>query len=199
MTFKNLRTGSTIHRHAIADIDVLSGSEGVVVLIGDLIGQLASDPELKQKHPIAPQQGAMGAFANYMPQTTEQVVNLSVKIGDKNIPITGLNPMADIEDCGGGLFVSCSRDAINAEVSAYKQISDLAISEQTLSVHKTISDSCAAIIAQLNPEIAERQRMEYENKELKGEIKDMKNMLDCLMKKMEGLEIKKPKNYGNDN
>lgn len=107
--------------------------------------------------------------------------------------------MADIEDCGGGVFVSCSRDAINAEIAAYKHISDLALSEETLGVHRTISGNCSEIMARLNPEIAERQRMEQENQELKGEIKDMKAMLDCMMKKMEGLENKKPKNYGNDN
>lgn len=187
MTFKTLRTGSTLyvfHKDNAPRLEV---------------GQLASDPEIRQKHPIAPTQGVMGSYPSYMPQTTEQVVDLSVKIAEKTIPIKGLNPMADIEDCGGGVFVSCSRDAINAEIAAYKHISDLALSEETLGVHRTISGNCSEIMARLNPEIAERQRMEQENQELKGEIKDMKAMLDCMMKKMEGLENKKPKNYGNDN
>lgn len=184
MTFKTLRTGSTLyvfHKDNAPRLEV---------------GQLASDPEIRQKHPIAPPQGVMGSYPSYMPQTTEQVVDLSVKIAEKTIPIKGLNPMADIEDCGGGVFVSCSRDAINAEIAAYKHISDLALSEETLGVHRTISGNCSEIMARLNPEIAERQRMEQENQDLKKEIKDMKSMLDSIMK---GLENKKPKNYGNDN
>lgn len=184
MTFKTLRTGSTLyvfHKDNAPRLEV---------------GQLASDPEIRQKHPIAPPQGVMGSYPSYMPQTTEQVVDLSAKIAEKTIPIKGLNPMADIEDCGGGVFVSCSRDAINAEIAAYKHISDLALSEETLGVHRTISGNCSEIMARLNPEIAERQRMEQENQDLKKEIKDMKSMLDSIMK---GLENKKPKNYGNDN
>lgn len=177
MTFRNLRIGSTLY---VFYKDNAPRME---------VGQLASDIEIKQKHPITPQGVPMTAYPQMLPQQTEQVVDLMIKIGEKTVPVKGLNPMADIQDCGGGVYVACSRDAINAEVMAYKQISDLALSEETLGVHRTISTNCAAIIAQINPEIAERQRMEMENQELRNEIKTMQGKIDSLIKKLtKGLE-----------
>lgn len=64
-----------------------------------------------------------------MPQQQEQVVDLSIKIGDKVQPIEGLTPSTDIQDCGNGLFVSCNRDAVNAEVAAYMHNSEVAIAD----------------------------------------------------------------------
>lgn len=175
MTFKNLKPGSTLYVFYKNNAPRLE------------VGLLTSDPEIKQKHPITQQQGAM--LPNFMPQPTEQVVDLMVRIGDKVVPVRGLNPMSDIQDCGNDVFVSCSRDAINAEVMSHKQTSDLALSEETLGVHRTISENCEGIMAQLNPEIAERQRMEQENQELRNEIKTINGKIDSLIKKLsKGLE-----------
>lgn len=175
MTFRNLKTGSTLYVFYKNDAPRIE------------VGVLTSDPEIKQKHPIAPQQNGM--IPNFMPQPTEQVVDLFVRIGEKIVPVQGLNPAADIQDCGNKVYVSCSRDAINAEVLSHKQTSDLALSEETLTVHRTISANCEGIMAQLNPEIAERQRMEQENQELRAEIKTINGKIDSLIKKLsKGLE-----------
>ena len=109
---------------------------------------------------------------------------MTVKLSDKVQPVEGLAPTADIQDCGNGLFISCSRDAINAEVLAYKQISDIALSEETLAMHREISGGCDKILMQLNPEVAERQRIEAENKELKKELSEMKGMLNTLLEQL---------------
>lgn len=127
----------------------------------------------------------------------EQVVDLSIKIGDKVQPIEGLTPSTDIQDCGNGLFVSCNRDAVNAEVAAYMHNSEVAIADDVINAHRQIIESCKNIMVVLNPEIAERQRLEKENSELKTQLKElyksqseMKGMMASLLEQL-GSPIKK--------
>ena len=167
MAFKDLRPGSTVYFFYKTSSPKLD------------IGQVMSEPNTRQKYPV-PNQG-QPFIPQFPPQSQEQVVDMTVKLPEKVQPVEGLTPTADIQDCGNGLFISCSRDAINAEVLAYKQISDIAISEETLAMHRQISDNCSQILMQLNPEVAERQRIEAENKELKKELSEMKSMLNTLL------------------
>lgn len=167
MAFKDLRPGSTVYFFYKDNSPRLD------------IGQVTSEPELRQKYPV-PNQG-QSFIPQFQPQQQEQVVDMTVRILEKIQPVKGLCPTADIQDCGNGLLVSCSRDAINAEVMAYKQMSDTALSEDTLAIHKQIVKNCSDILTQLNPEVAERQRIEAENKELKKELSEMKSMLSTLL------------------
>ena len=182
MAFQNLRNGSTVY--------ILYKTNEPKLEIGQVLGE----PKVRQKFPI---NGQPYPAPQFMPQQQEQVVDLSVKIGDKVQPIEGLTPSIDIQDCGNGLFVSCSRDAINAEVAAFMHNSEVAISEETIKAHQTIVGNCKQIMVQLNPEIAERQRLEVENRELKGEIKrlsdsqkEMKEMMTTLLEQL-GSPVKK--------
>lgn len=170
MAFKDLRPGSTVYFFYKNNSPRLE------------IGQVISEPNMRQKYPMQPQ--AQPYMAHIQPQPQEQVVDISIKLSEKVQPVEGLTPTADIQDCGNGLLISCSRDAINAEVFAYKQISDIALAQETLQTHKQISSSCAEIIATLNPEVAERQRMEAENQELKKELYEMKGMLNSLLEQL---------------
>ena len=136
-------------------------------------------------------------YAGFMPQQQEQVVDLSIKIGDKVQPIEGLTPSTDIQDCGNGLFVSCNRDAVNAEVAAYMHSSEVAIADEVINAHRQIIESCKNIMVVLNPEIAERQRLEKENSELKTQLKElyksqseMKGMMASLLEQL-GSPVKK--------
>ena len=178
MAFQNLRTGSTVYAFTKSNSPQFE------------IGQVIADPEIHAKYPqqgISP--GQVYNPPSFMPPAPqEQVVKLTIRFGEKIQPIDRLTPTADIQDCGNGLFISCSRDAINAEVLSYKQISDNALAPQVLETHKQISSKCAEIINQLNPEIAERQRLEAENKKLreelsviKSETSEMKGMLSDLL------------------
>ena len=95
------------------------------------------------------------------------------------------------------MFIACNRDAVNAEVVAYMHNSEVAIDEATLEMHRTIVNNCKHIMSQLNPEIAERQRLEAENTELKNEIKrlsesqkEMKGMMATLLEQL-GSPVKK--------
>lgn len=167
MAFKDLRQGSTVYFFYKTNTPRLD------------IGQITSDLNVRQKY-SAPSQ-SQPFIPTYPPPQQEQVVDMTVKLPDKVQPVEGLAATADTQDCGNGLIISCSRDAINAEVQAYKQISDNALAEETLAVHRQISENCAAILSQLNPEVAERQRMEAENKELKKEMSEMKKMMQTLL------------------
>jgi len=181
MAFQNLRTGSTVYAFYKSNLPQLE------------VGQVIADPELRTKYPIGQQ--APGQTYNPMnfmgAQPQEQVAKLSIRFGEKIQPIDGLRPNADIQDCGNGLILSCSREAINAEVIAYKQLSDNALDPEVLAIHKTISGNCADIIAKLNPEVAERQRLETENKKLreelmsiKAETSEVKGMLSSLLEQL---------------
>lgn len=151
-------------------------------------------PKIRQKYPI-PTPGQ--PYTGFMPQQQEQVVDLSIKIGDKVQPIEGLTPSTDIQDCGNGLFVSCNRDAVNAEVAAYMHSSEVAIADEVINAHRQIIESCKNIMVTLNPEIAERQRLEKENSELKTQLKElyksqseMKGMMASLLEQL-GSPVKK--------
>lgn len=183
MAFQNLRTGSTVYAFYKSNSPQLE------------VGQVIADPELRVKYPV----GQQVPGQNYNPmnfmgnQPQEQVVKLSIRFGEKIQPIDGLRPTADIQDCGNGLILSCNREAINAEVIAYKQLSDSALAPEVLAAHKAISENCADIIAKLNPEVAERQRLEIENKKLreellsiKAETSEVKGMLSNLLEQLGG-------------
>lgn len=98
---------------------------------------------------------------------------------------------------GNGLFVSCNRDAVNAEVAAYMHNSEVAIADDVINAHRQIIESCKNIMVVLNPEIAERQRLEKENSELKTQLKElyksqseMKDMMASLLEQL-GSPVKK--------
>lgn len=182
MAFQNLRTGSTVYIFHKDNSPKLE------------IGQVIAEPKIRQKYPI-PTPGQ--PYTGFMPQQQEQFVDLSIKIGDKVQPIEGLTPSTDIQDCGNGLFVSCNRDAVNAEVTAYMHNSEVAIADEVINVHKQIIESCKNIMVVLNPEIAERQRLEKENSELKTQLKElresqseMKGMMASLLEQL-GSPVKK--------
>lgn len=186
MAFQNLRTGSTVYAFTKSNSPQFE------------VGQVVSDPELRAKYPnTAPAPGQVYNAPPFLPPPQEQVVKLSIRFGEKIQPIDGLSPTADIQDCGNGLFISCSREAINAEVVAYKQMSDNAIAPKVIEMHQHISQRCADILIKLNPEVAERQRLEAENKKLRDELKvlrgetsEMKGMLSSLLEQL-GSPVKK--------
>lgn len=177
MAFQNLRNGSTVY--------ILYKTNDPKLEIGQVLGE----PKIRQKFPL--NGGQPYPTPQFMPQQQEQVVDLSIKIGEKVQPVEGLTPNIDIQDCGNGLFVSCSRDAINAEVAAFMHNSEVAISDETISAHRTIVNNCKQIMMQLNPEIADRQRIEQENKELRNQLeglrksqREMKDMMTTLLEQL---------------
>lgn len=163
MAFQNLKTGNTVYAFTKSNPPTFE------------IGQVIADAEVHTKYPQQnPVPGQM--FPGFMPSPPqEQAVKLSIRFGEKIQPIDNLMPTADIQDCGNGLFLSCSREAINAEVFAFKQLSDNAIAPKVIEMHQINSQVCTDIITKLNPEIAEKQRLEAENQKLREELQTIKS------------------------
>lgn len=190
MAFQNLRTGSTVYAFYQTESPKFE------------IGQLMEEPELSDKYPVPNQNGQMYPMPMYQqpPQQKEQVVKLVIKFGDKIQPIERINANLDIQDCGNGLILSCNRDAMNARIIAYKQISERALDERTLETHRNIYKACEEALTALNPEIAERQRLEEENEKLRAELQqirnetsEMKGMMSELLQQLGGSSSGKQK------
>lgn len=116
-----------------------------------------------------------------MPQV-EIVVDVSVNIGGQITNFQNLPAGMEIADFGqnGNIVISCSRDAMNNEVSMMKQKSiDLL---NSVSYHQEVISSCDKMLNLLNPEFAAKQQQEKEISDLKAQMAEMgRNMSDLMM------------------
>lgn len=119
-------------------------------------------------------------------QTQEMVVDVTVKVGEQSLTFQKLPVNADIADFSnnGNVVVSCSRDAMNAEIASMKQKSTEVIN--SVDYHKSVISGCDTMLQSLNPEFAERQRQEADNKALREEVSELKSMLAEFMKVNQG-------------
>lgn len=115
------------------------------------------------------------------------------------------NPLVDIgsvvsvsADFGqnGNIVISCSREAMNSEVSAIRQKSLDELNRRNY--HENVIAGCDKILTVLNPEFAEKQRQEQEIATLKGQMSEMSRSMADLMamnkKLMEQLGVAETKN-----
>ena len=80
----------------------------------------------------------------------------------------------EIADFGNNIVIATSKEAMNNEVHSLKQRSlDILNSVEQ---HQSIILGCDEILQRLNPEIAEKQRQEQENKALREELNSLKEM-----------------------
>lgn len=102
------------------------------------------------------------------------VLDITADINGKSTNFQKLPANSDIADFGNNVVVSVSKDAMNNEVSSMKQRSlDIL---NSIEQHQSIIQGCDKILQLLNPEIAEKQRQEQENKQLREEINSLKEM-----------------------
>ena len=130
-------------------------------------GTVASVTAPKPKYPVSP--APMGTF----PQM-EMVVDIMVNIGGQVIPLKDLKANADIDD-NGTVVVSCSKDAINSEVSMMRQKSMDILS--STDYHKNVMACCDKMLNDLNPEIAAKRKQDEE-------IRSMKEQMNTIVKSM---------------
>lgn len=105
---------------------------------------------------------------------SELVIDISVDINGSTTNFQKLPANTDIADFGNNMVISCNKDAINSEINAMKQKSQDIIN--SVNQHEQIIKDCDLILEQLNPEIAEKQRQEQDNKALREEINSLKEM-----------------------
>ena len=111
----------------------------------------------------------------------EMVVDLVVSIGGQNTNLQGLPAGSDIADFGqnGNIVVSCSRDAMNGELSTLRQKSTDILN--SIEYHKNVIASCDKMLNALNPEFAAKRQQEQEIDTMKKQIASMTQSMNALM------------------
>lgn len=102
------------------------------------------------------------------------VLDITVEVDGKTTNFQKLPANSEIADFGNNIVIAISKEAMNSEVTSMKQRSlDIL---NSIEQHQSIINGCDEILKVLNPEIAEKQRQEQENKALREEINSLKEM-----------------------
>lgn len=171
--FQNLRANNQLF--------ILHKDENPLVDIGSVVSVSAAKPKYPMPTPIG-----------QIPQM-EMVVDVVVCVNGQNTTFQNLPAGADIADFGqnGNIVISCSREAMNSEVSAIRQKSLDELNRRNY--HENVIAGCDKILTILNPEFAEKQRQEQEISTLKGQMSEMSRSMADLMamnkKLMEQLSV----------
>ena len=154
MAFSNLRCGNQLY--------ILHKDSVPTIEIGKVIS-------ISQ---VSPKYGNM-----YSP---EMVVDISANVNGQPTNFQKLPALGDIADFGNNIVLSCNKDAMSSEVLSMKQRSVDLIN--SVELHQNIIKGCDEILTQLNPEIKEKQRQEEENKALRDELNQLKDMFKEFLK-----------------
>ena len=154
MAFSNLRSGNQLY--------ILHKDSIPTIEIGKVIS-------ISQ---VSPKYGNM-----YSP---EMVVDISASVNGQPTNFQKLPALGDIADFGNNIVLSCNKDAMSSEVLSMKQRSVDLIN--SIELHQNIIKGCDEILTQLNPEIKEKQRQEEENKALRDELNQLKDMFKEFLK-----------------
>ena len=109
------------------------------------------------------------------------VLDITAEVDGRQTNFQKLPANSEIADFGNNVVVATSKAAMSNEVMSLKQRSlDILNSVEQ---HQSIILGCDEILQILNPEIAEKQRQELENKALREEINSLKEMFSEFMNK----------------
>ena len=159
MAFQNLRNNHQIyilHKDAIPTLE---------------IGKVTNDSV-----PI-PKYGNTGMY-------NDLILDITVNIDGTSTNFQKIPANNDIADFGNNIVIATSKDAMNNEVVSMKQRSMDIIN--SIEQHKSIIQGCDEILQTLNPEIAEKQKQEQENKALREEINSLKEMFSEFINQFKG-------------
>ena len=113
---------------------------------------------------------------------TDLVLDITVDIDGRSTNFQKLPATNEIADFGNNVVIATSKEAMNNELISMKQRSLDIIN--SVEQHQSIISGCDEILQKLNPEIAEKQRQEPENKQLREEINSLKEMFQEFLKSM---------------
>ena len=109
------------------------------------------------------------------------ILDITADVDGRSTNFQKLPANSEIADFGNNIVVAVSKEAMNNEVTSMKQRSlDIL---NSIEQHQSIIKGCDEILHILNPEIAEKQRQEQENKALRDEINSLKEMFSEFMNK----------------
>ena len=109
------------------------------------------------------------------------VLDITVDVEGKSTNFQKLPANGEIADFGNNIVIATSKEAMSSEVASMKQRSMDILN--SIEQHQSIICGCDEILQVLNPEIAEKQRQEQENKALREEINSLKEMFSEFMNK----------------
>lgn len=153
----------------------LRNSNQLFILHKDSVPTLELGKVINVSVPV-PKYGNTGIY------NQEMVVDITADINGTSANFQKLPATGEIADFGNNMVVSCSKEAMNSEVSSMKQRSADIIN--SIEHHQNIIKGCDEILKVLNPEIMEKQRQEEENKALREEINSLKVMFREFMEKL---------------
>ena len=110
------------------------------------------------------------------------VLDITVDVEGKSTNFQKLPANGEIADFGNNIVVATNKNAMNSEIVSMKQRSLDIIN--SVEQHQSIINGCDEILQILNPEIAEKQRQEQENKQLREEINSLKQMFQEFLNQM---------------
>ena len=154
MAFSNLRSGNQLYILHKDSVPTIEIGKGISI------------------SQVSPKYGNM-----YSP---EMVVDISANVNGQPTNFQKLPALGDIADFGNNIVLSCNKDAMSSEVLSMKQRSVDLIN--SVELHQNIIKGCDEILTQLNPEIKEKQRQEEENKALRDELNQLKDMFKEFLK-----------------
>lgn len=109
------------------------------------------------------------------------ILDITVDVNGNILTFQKIPANSDIADFGNNIVISTNKQAMSSEVMSMKQKSlDIINSRES---NESIVSGCDEILQILNPEIAEKQRQEQENKALREEINSLKEMFSEFMNK----------------
>ena len=115
-----------------------------------------------------------------MYNTNDLIMDITIDLDGRPTNFQKIPANSEIADFGKDIVLATSKEAMNSEVLSMKQRSLDIIN--SIDQHKSIVQGCDQILEQLNPEIAEKQRQEKENKELREELNSLKEMFKEFIK-----------------
>jgi hypothetical protein len=118
-------------------------------------------------------------------QPQEMIVDLVIKLNDVTVNMNAIPAQLDIADSysnGESLVISDSRDAMNSEILSLKQKSIDIINSKPY--HEGLVIAYDKILADFNPEVAEKQARQQEISELRAQMADMSKSMALLINEL---------------
>lgn len=118
-------------------------------------------------------------------------VDVTVKVGENVSLYQKLPANGDVADfaSNGNLFISCTREGINAEIQAMRQRSADVLA--SVDYHQGVISVCDKILQTINPEVAEKAQQQAEIASLKQQITSLVGLIEDMRKEKASKDSKK--------
>ena len=108
------------------------------------------------------------------PMQMEQVIDITVKVGDDTKTFSGVNTALSIVDTGANNYViSDDKQAITNEIEAFGTLSQNALN--SVAYHKKVVAACKQMMMELNPSMQKEADRDAKIGNLERELAEMRN------------------------